>query len=293
MMKEQALKATELILNKDGSIYHLNLLPEEIGNDIILVGDPDRVGLVSQYFDHIELKKQNREFITHTGYIGQQRISVVSTGIGEDNIDIVLNELDALVNIDFNTRTIKDHLTSLRIIRLGTCGCLEAEIPVGSLIISDYALSFSPFISFYQRPYTKRESELYRSVGDYFKHLPQSSMLFVAEGDPELRNHLQALGYGGLTFTCGGFYGPQYRHLRAPLIKQDVLGYAQGFVYNDLRISNFEMETAAIYALGSLLGHRCCSISVAVANRISNIFVRNSQESIQNMIYQVINHMFR
>ena len=283
-----ALKPSELILNPDGSVYHLNLLPEDIAETIIFVGDPDRVPVVSKHFDTIEIKKNKREFCTHTGTVGNKRISVISTGIGEDNIDIVLTELDALVNIDFKTRQIKDDFTKLRIIRMGTSGALRAEIPLDSLLFSSYAVGFSGLLSFYDwRPNTQ-EDNLQAQCQQAFESLPACASIYVAAGSQDLLRQFKSLGTQGITLTCNGFYGPQRRQVRAPLAGPDIFALANDIAFEGCYVSNLEMETAAIYGLSRLLGHDACSISAIVANRASQVFSKNPELAVENMIKSVL-----
>ncbi len=277
-----------LILNADASIYHLNLHPHEIANTIFLVGDPDRVPLVSRHFDHIEIQKQKRELVTHTGTIGQQRVSVVSTGMGVGSIDIVLNELDALVNIDFKTYQVKEKLTKLNLIRLGTCGSLSLDIPVDAQVVSEYAIAFDGLMQFYRQPQDESEKTLLEKTHQHFSDFPMVGAVYVAKGSASLINLFKEACYSGITATAVGFYGPQHRQLRAPLFEKDILDKAATFQFNGLSVVNFEMETAAIYGLSRVFGHRCCSISTVVANRIRDEVSRDSKRSIEQMIEKAI-----
>ncbi|MBI5448449.1 MAG: nucleoside phosphorylase [Gammaproteobacteria bacterium] len=284
------ISETDLILNEDGSIYHLNLLPGDLATTIISVGDPDRVAQVSCYFDSIELKKQKREFITHTGYLNNKRISVLSTGISTDNIDIVFNEMDALFNIDFTSRTIKKELTPLKIIRIGTAGGLQADIPLDSSIMTRYAVGLDGLLPFYQLPVSQDEQDLLRTVRYAFHHeLP--AIPYVSEGSAVLRDLFKDKFEMGITATCAGFYAPQGRFLRAP---GTVLGLAEklsGFKFRDQRFTNFEMETAAMYGLGRVLGHECCSLSAIVANRITKKFSQDPKKVIDRLIQDVLSQL--
>lgn len=279
------LKASTLMLNADGSVYHLNLLPEDIADTIFLVGDPERVSKVSRHFDQIEVNKHKREFVTHTGRIGNKRLTVLSTGIGSGNIDIVLNELDALVNIDLANRCVKEQLTSLNIVRMGTCGSLQADVPVDSLLLSDRAIAFDGFMQFYEQ---QQDQQFLQAVSQQFAPLPVVSNAYVGVIDSTLQDTFAPLCQQGITLTCSGFYGPQGRQLRADLAETDLFACAEAFSYQNQRIVNLEMETAAIYALGSLLGHRCCSISTVVANRIEATVSPDSAKAINRMIQQVL-----
>jgi len=278
------IAGSELILTARNTIYHLDLEPGHIAPTIITVGDPGRVAAVSKYFDHITHRAQHREFVTHTGYIGSKHISVVSTGIGPDNIDIVLNELDALVNIDFSTRTInKDH-TILYIIRLGTCGALQADIPVDSMIASTHALGLDNLMHYYVTGNTPEELSI---LSDFNTHTNLGSIQvtpYITEASADLLSLFGDDYIKGITATCPGFYGPQGRILRAPVAFTDLPGKLTGFSSGRHRISNFEMETAAIYGLGRVLGHRCLSISTVVANRVAKTFSADGNKAVENMI---------
>ncbi|NND15799.1 MAG: nucleoside phosphorylase [Eudoraea sp.] len=278
------LGASELIINADGSIYHLHLLPEDIAQTVFLVGDQNRVARVSAHFDRIEVKKERREFITHTGYIGDKRISVVSTGIGSDNIDIVINELDALANIDFTTREPKAEHTALNLIRLGTSGSLQADIEVDTLIGSSYSIGFDNVLHYYESEHVQ-ETEIQNAFLAYANWPSQQSMPYVIKGsekmkalfaDPELID--------GFTGTSVGFYGPQGRKLRIDLKERNLSEKLAQFEYNGLRITNLEMETSAIYGLSALLGHHGNSINCILANRPTEQFSEDPAASVDKLI---------
>lgn len=273
-----------LILNKNGGIYHLNLVPGDLSETIILVGDPARVAKISKYFDKIELKKRKREFVTHTGTIGNFRISVVSTGIGVDNIDIVLNEIDALFNVDFKERVVKKKLTSVKFIRLGTCGGLAADLPLDGILLSTTAFAFDGFMHFYEHTYNSSEKKLRLALLEHFQQLPMKNGLYVAEGTSRLINHFKPYCHSGFTLSCTGFYGPQNRLLRARLSELNFLNLAQNFSYKKERIINFEMETSAIYALGRLLQHSACTLNTLIANRVTKRFSKNASSAVDKMI---------
>jgi uridine phosphorylase len=281
------IAASELIINSRGAAYHVNCRPEEIANTIITVGDPDRVGEVSKYFDSIEFKNQHREFVTHTGFIGKKRISVTSTGIGPDNIDIVLNELDALVNIDFETRTIKPTLTKLNIIRIGTSGSLQAEIPVDSFVASTHAFGIDNLMNFYKHSNNDEESELLRAFISHTKINTITNPYMFAASMALLKEFVEGMHHG-ITVTCPGFYAPQGRILRLGLAKPMLIDELTTFSFGNHRISNFEMETAAIYGLGSLLGHNCLSLSAIVANRITKQFSADGALAVENLIKKTL-----
>lgn len=287
---------SELILNKDGSVYHLNLLPEEIADTIITVGDQDRVAEVSKYFDSIEVKKNHREFVTHTGFINNKRISVISTGIGTDNIDIVINELDALVNIDLKTRTIKDTLKSLNIIRIGTCGGLQAFLDVDSFVVSKAAFGLDNLLHNYainklnNSPSENWNKNLEKSRL-FDKHLDNNSVqsYYVSGAENLIEVFSNKPSYNsGLTVTCSGFYGPQGRILRLNPAVNNFIEKLQSFKIDDNQILNFEMETSGIYALGKLMNHNCCSLSVVVANRIKQKFSSNAANSVDKLIRETL-----
>ena len=280
------IAASELIINNRGAVYHLNCRPEEIATTIITVGDPDRVKEISKYFDNIEFKNEHREFITHTGYVGKKRISCVSTGIGPDNIDIVLNELDALVNIDFNTRSIKDELTILNIIRLGTAGSLQKEIPVDSFVASTHGLGLDNLMNFYRLHNNEEENQLLQAFNTHTQLHTGNISPYVHMASVHLLKHFTDNYHQGITVTCPGFYGPQGRVLRLGLAYPQLIDSLTSFYFGNHRIANFEMETSAIYGLGNLLGHHCLSLSAIVANRISKVFSSDGNKAVENLILQ-------
>lgn len=282
----QRIAESELIINARGAVYHLNLRPEELATNVITVGDPDRVAIVSRYFDRMESQFQHREFVSHTGYIGNKRITVVSTGIGPDNIDIVLNELDALVNIDFETRTIKPQLRSLNIIRVGTSGSLQEDIPVDSFVASTHGLGLDNLLNFYRQQHNDQETELLQSFVTHTQLT--ATQPYITSAGATLLKHFVDGYHQGITVTCPGFYGPQGRVLRLGVQNPTLIDRLTAFNYGPHRITNFEMETAAIYGLGQLLGHQCLSISAIVANRISKSFTSNGEALIDKMIRQAL-----
>ncbi|WP_026808885.1 nucleoside phosphorylase [Arenibacter latericius] len=278
------LNASELVLNKDKSIYHLNLLPEELAQTVITVGDPDRVPLVSQYFDSIEVKKSKREFHTHTGRIGKKRITVLSTGIGTDNIDIVLNELDALVNIDFDTREIKEHTTKLNIIRIGTSGSIQPHIPIHSYLISEYAIGLDSLLHFYDSQHVQH-SDIQQAFLSHMDWLKDKSTPYVVRCDNNLAEKFSSEEMiPGFTATNVGFYGPQGRKLRLPLQDSFMNDKLASFNYQGMQITNLEMETAGIYGLAKLLGHRAVSLNCILANRSTGVFSTEPEKATQGLI---------
>ncbi|OGT42591.1 MAG: hypothetical protein A3F13_09265 [Gammaproteobacteria bacterium RIFCSPHIGHO2_12_FULL_40_19] len=284
------LMDSELILNSDGSIYHLNLLPEDIADTIILVGDPNRVKQVSKYFDRIDVQKTKREFLAHTGNIGSQRISVVGTGIGAGNIDITMSELDALVNIDLKNRVVKEAQRKLRFIRLGTSGSLQHDIPVDHLSISSYGIGMDGLMLYYDWENTANEKKLLNRCREKFSSIPIVNAMYVASGAHTLIELFQKreIGFLGMTLTCPGFYGAQNRQLRAPLANPEMFSIARELSFENQRITNLEMETAAIYGMARLLGHDACSISAIIANRSTQTFSTDPDKTIDEMIQRVL-----
>lgn len=286
-MAEPIMQASELILNQDGSIYHLNLQPEDIADTIITVGDPDRVERVSRYFDKIDIVRQKREFVTHTGWLGNKRLTVISTGIGVDNIDIVLTELDALANIDFAKRQQKTNLRSLEIIRLGTCGGLQADIGVDEVVVSGAALGLDNLMDYYHYELTESEGALSDAINAAFCDPLLRPYGFFADSDL-LTKLSQNKYHVGITTTCSGFYGPQGRQLRAKPRDPNLLNQLQRFEFQDWRVLNFEMETSGILGLSRLLGHRSASVSVIIANRATGEFSSKADVAVDSMIQQTL-----
>ncbi len=275
---------SELILDSRGAIYHLGVRPEEIADTILLVGDPDRVKKVSKHFDKIEYELQHREFITHTGYIGAKRISVLSTGIGPDNIDIAINELDALANIDFKTRTIKPQLKSLNLIRLGTSGALQENIAVDSFVAGTHGLGFDNVMHFYVKQNTSIELELIKAFQQHTGLTEGNVLPYVFEGSQRLLDIFSEKYTKGITIGCPGFFGPQGRILRLELAYPGLIEKLSSFKYYNHYISNFEMESSAIYGLGRLLRHQCVSLNVIVANRVAQKFSKDSAKAVEKLI---------
>jgi len=275
---------SELILNEDGSVYHLHLKPNDIAKNIIFVGDQDRVEKVTKHFDTIEVEKQKREFKTVTGIYEGKRLSVISTGIGSDNIDIVLNELDALVNIDLQTRTIKPELTSLNIIRIGTSGALQANIPVDSFLISEYAIDMSGMLQSYQTEIISN-SEIEKSFIEQTHWSSKKPYPTFIKGDTSLSSKLEGSSIKkGITATAVGFYGPQGRVLRLPVQDKNLNNNIENFIFDQRKITNLEMETSAIYGLSKLLGHKACSLNAILANRVTGDFSKNPTATVEKLI---------
>ncbi|MCY4779522.1 nucleoside phosphorylase [Sphingobacterium sp. UT-1RO-CII-1] len=279
----------ELILNGDGSVYHLNLLPEDLATTIIFVGDPDRVPAISKYFDNIEVKKGRREFVTHTGILRGKRVSVISTGIGTDNIDIVFNEIDALVNIDFSTRMLKEDLTRLDIIRIGTSGSIQGDIKIGTMLASEYAVGFDALMQFYVKDYNLKEKKIKRAVKRHFEGLTFAP--YVGKASKNLLRQFAVDLPKGITMTAPGFYGPQGRTLRSINQYPELIAKANSLKVGKRSITNLEMETAGIYAMANMLGHRAISINVILASRIHDTFCENPQEVMDNAIRYVLNRI--
>lgn len=279
---------SELILNERGAVYHLDLKPDEIGQTVILVGDPDRVNMVSTHFDKLEVKQQHREFITHTGWIGKKRISVVSTGIGTDNIDITINELDALVNIDLYTRQIHSELKSLNILRIGTSGALQQDIPVDHFIASTHGLGIDNLLNFYRLDQNEEEKQLLHSFVTHTQMHGSIGYPYIAGAGASLLKHFVHDFFQGITVTSPGFYGPQGRILRLGLKNPELVNRLTQFRFGQYRITNFEMETSAIYGLGKLLGHQCLSLNAVIANRVRKEYSKNAKSTIEKLIKNVL-----
>jgi uridine phosphorylase len=278
---------SELIINPDGSIYHLHLRPDEVADTVIFVGDQNRVAEVSQYFDRMEVQRAHREFVTHTGWLGDKRLTVISTGIGTDNIDIVLNELDALVNIDFATRLVKEELKSLKIIRIGTSGALQSDVVVDSFLLNTYSLGLDGMMNFYNTYQTEREREILYQMMMQVPYFPITPYLFSASKQLYAQFN-QAEFVKGITATCTGFYAPQGRQLRGDFAAESFLQQLSNFSFEKFRITNFEMETAGIYGLARALGHEAISINAILANRITNEFSKQPQHTVNQLIKMVL-----
>ena len=283
------IQSSELILNPDGSVYHLNLKPENIAHNIIFVGDQNRVEKITQFFDSIEFSTQKREFKTQTGIYKGKRLTVMSTGIGPDNIDIVINELDALVNIDLETRKPKEKLTSLNIIRIGTSGSLQKDIPVDSFVMSKFGLGLDNMLRSYLidkiTSYAIEEAFLNHTNWDIRKGKP-----YVVKCSEKLEKLIESDKiFKGITATAGGFYGPQGRVLRLEIQDPELNHKMDNFNFDDNRITNLEMETAAIYGLSALLGHHALSLNAIIANRASGTFSEDPYKAVDELIAYTLN----
>jgi uridine phosphorylase len=282
---------SELILNADNSVYHLNLQPDEISDTIINVGDPDRVGMVSNFFQKIEVRKQKREFVTHTGYYKSKRITVLSTGIGTDNIDIVYNELDALCNIDLEKRMIKEKLTSLKLIRIGTSGSLQENIPIDGFVFSQFGLGLDGLLNFYKLPNTTEEESIIAAFRNHYLGQGILAQPYLVRSSEKLENALSEGMHKGITASCSGFYAPQGRVLRYELAFPEVIDRLTTFNHEGQRVTNFEMETGAMYGLARILGHHCCSINAIVANRITKQHTHKGDEVMKQLIEMVLDRI--
>ena len=279
---------SELILNKDGSIYHLSLKPRDIADTILAVGDPGRVYQVSRYFDSIDFEMNKREFITHTGKIGGKRITVMSTGMGTDNIEIFFTELDALANIDLRKREVKARKKKLKIIRIGTSGGLQEDIPLGAHLVSDYAVGLDNLMAYYKLSMGKVEKNIAHALQSHTK-LPFTP--YVAQCSRKLKKQFAFDMVEGNTVTCPGFYAPQGRKIRLPLRYPKLLNDLNYFHYDSFWLTNFEMETSAYYAMGKLLGHEVLSLNAIIVNRIKNKFSRNTNQVIDSLIRKVLERL--
>lgn len=285
------IKNSELILNPDGSIYHLNLRPEHIAKDIIFVGDQNRVDKITTHFDTIEFSTQKREFKTTTGSYKGKRLTVISTGIGPDNIDIVLNELDALVNINLETRTIKKDLTSLNIVRIGTSGALQSNIPVDSFVLAKYGLGFDGVLHAYDCKQIFEE-DIENAFVAHTKWDSKKARPYIVRNSKKLENVLKGSDvFLGFTATAIGFYGPQGRVLRLPLQDENLNSKIDSFSFNATKVTNLEMETSAIYGLSKLLGHNACSMNAIIANRANKTFSKNPYKVIDDLIIYTLNKL--
>ena len=286
------LPSSEFILTDRGTIYHLDLPPEALADTIITVGDPARVAAVSRHFDSISHRAQHREFITHCGRIGEKSVMVVSTGIGTGNIDIVVNELDALANVDFEKRVVKDLTRSLRIIRLGTCGALQKNLEPGSWLASSFAIGLDNLMHYYKRELNPDEHFILEEFARHTRLQGTAITPYIAEGAISLRRLLPATFEQGITVTCPGFYGPQGRTLRVAPAYQNLISSFDAFESRGQQIKNLEMETSALYGLGKLLGHACLSVSLVVANRVSQTFIKDADTAMERMIQASVGCIF-
>jgi uridine phosphorylase len=288
---DKELKNSELILNNDGSIYHLHLLPEHVADKVILVGDPGRVKKLSSLFDSVEFRIENREFVTHTGLYKGERITAISTGIGTDNIDIVLNELDAVVNIDLKIRQRKENHRTLELIRIGTTGGLQAELGVGSFILSKMAGGLDGLIHYYRDGFSVCDLEIEEKFVKHTNWHDKRPVPYFVWSSDELFDKLNDGVFSGISLSCPGFYAPQGRMLRLPVIDPDLNDKIHAFHYKDLRITNYEMESSALFGLGKLLGHKAVCICAVIANRITGEFIKDYNPVIKDLLQFTLDHI--
>lgn len=280
----EKIKESELIINPDGSVYHLNVRPQDIANNIIFVGDQFRVEAITKYFDSIEFSTQKREFKTQTGTYKGKKISVISTGIGPDNIDIVMNELDALVNVDFETRTIKSELTHLNIVRVGTSGSLQADIPVDSILMSTHGIGTDNMLRSYAIDGIT-ETEIENAFIEHTNWGMTKGRPYIIEASSKLiEKFASSEMHQGITVTAGGFYGAQGRVIRIPIQDAELNSKIDSFKFNSLRATNLEMETAAIYGLSKLLSHHSLSLNAIIANRANGTFSEDPYAAVEKLI---------
>lgn len=280
----EKIKSSELIINPDGSVYHINLKPEHIANDVIFVGDQYRVDEVAKFFDSIEFETQKREFKSKVGTYKGKRITVISTGIGPDNIDIVMNELDALVNIDFETRAVKDQLTQLNIYRFGTSGSLQKDIPVDAILLSSHAIGTDNMLRSYQVDHVTMTDMEDAFIQHTYWNLDKGRPYAIQASEKLMQKMNENQFFSGITITAGGFYGAQGRVLRLAVEDKDLNDKMDNFTFQSHRATNLEMETAAIYGLAKLLGHEAISINAIIANRANGTFSTNPYDTVEKMI---------
>ncbi len=289
---QNPIAPSELVLTDEGAVYHLKLHPHQIAPNIIVVGDQGRVEAVSKHFDAIDHRAENREFVTHTGRIGNFPISVLSTGIGTDNIDIVVNELDALFNIDLKTRQIQPETTSLKIVRMGTSGALQADLPVESMLLSDFGMGLDPVASYYKSQFEAEELELQKAWVQHSNWPEHMAQPYFVKAGQKLLEQLRGNDMNeGITATAAGFYGPQGRSLRLPLHMADLNEQLNTFRHGNYRITNFEMETSALYALSAMLGHEAATVCTIIANRFNKTFSRDYHPAVNRMIVNVLERL--
>ncbi|MGQ1891955.1 nucleoside phosphorylase [Thermophagus sp. OGC60D27] len=286
------IEESELILNPDGSVFHLHIKPGELADNIILVGDPGRVDTVAGFFDHIDFGAENREFVFRTGSYKGTGFTVLSTGIGTDNIDIVLNELDALVNVDFKTRTVKAEKKSLNLVRIGTSGSLQKSLPVDSWLLSKKAIGFDGLLNFYEGVETISDVEFEKALTQYTGWSPRLTRPYVVEANQELVNRLAGTNlHDGITISAPGFYGPQGRVIRLVLENPDINEKLSAFHFQGDQITNYEMECSAIYGLSKLLGHKAATVCAIIANRKAGTYSKDYKHGIKALIQYVLERL--
>ncbi|MCP4460341.1 MAG: nucleoside phosphorylase [Cytophagales bacterium] len=290
-MNREFLPESELVLNPDGSVYHISLREEHVADTVLLVGDQSRVARISRHFDKLDARIQHREFVTHVGTYKGKKITAISTGIGTDNIDIVLNELHAAANIDLKARRLKENLRQLNLIRIGTSGSLQDDIPAGGFIASQFGLGLDGLIYYYNYQFTEEETELNKIINKHLQWNSNLSRPYLVKGSNELINKIGHDMYKGVTATATGFYGPQGRSLGLDLSNTSMNETLQSFSHEGYRITNFEMETSALYGLGKLLGHNCCTCCMVLANRAKKEYVNDPQKAIDRLIETVLDRV--
>ncbi len=292
-MDNKPIAPSELVLNPDGSVYHLKLKANHIADTVFLVGDQGRVSNISKHFDQIEYQSINREFVAHTGTYKGTRFTALSTGIGTDNIDIVLNELDAAVNIDLESRIPKASKKSLNLVRLGTSGALHEDVAVDSMVISSHGLGFDGLLYYYQFKQDREEQYLNLKINEHLNWDARLSVPYLVAADPQLYDILKSDMIPGITATATGFYGPQGRALNLELHNKGINEALQSFQYEEHRITNFEMETSALYGLGKALGHKCCTCCAIIANRVAKAYSKDYHRTIDQLIVTVLDRLAR
>ena len=292
-MEKKPIEASELIINPDGSAFHIHLKPDQVADKVILVGDPGRVEIISKYFDKIECRVANREFFSCTGEFSGKRITVVGTGIGTDNIDIVLTELDALVNIDFNTRTVKDKLKSLELVRIGTSGSLQKDLDIDTWLLSEYAIGFDGVLNYYANRNKVVNLEMEAAFCDHVQWSRLLTAPYFVPADPALISRLSnnKLINKGITISAPGFYGPQGRVVRLDVADPELNEKLSSFRYEGHRITNYEMECSAIYGLSRLMGHRAATVCAIIANRKAGRFTKDYAPVIKGLIEHVLTNI--
>lgn len=282
---------SELVLNTNGSIYHLALKPENIANKIIIAGDPGRIETISNLFDSIDCKIENREFVTHTGFYKGVRVTALATGIGTDNIDIVLNELDALVNIDLKKREVKENHTKLEIVRIGTCGSIQESVPADEIVVSTHAFGLDGLMNFYEFAMNSEESKIHQEILKQTGWDKSLNNPYLVKGSTDL---IDKIGKGfnpGITITASGFYAPQGRKLRLSPRYPNLNESLRAFEFEGQRIVNYEMETSALYGLSRLMGHDACTVCAVVANRYANSFSKDYKPVMKRLIHDVLDRL--
>jgi uridine phosphorylase len=285
------IHSSELILNPDGSIYHLALQPEQVAHKIIVAGDPGRIATISAKFDSIECKVQNREFITHTGTFNGQRVTAMATGIGTDNIDIVLNELDALVNCNLHDRTVKEQLTSLEIVRIGTCGSIQEHVPADEIVVSTHAIGLDGLMNFYDFEMDAEENKMFEEFKSQTEWRDRFNKPYLVKGSSDLIERIGKGFHPGVTMTANGFYAPQGRRLRLLPRHTEVNEDLRKFKFEGNMIVNYEMETSALYGLSKLMGHKACTVCAVVANRYANSFSDDYKPVMNKLIDDVLERL--